>query len=176
MASVLTFWRLPEEEAKFLDYLDKTGEIVACIYKRFSDPEQVEVSPIREAITDYESEDLLIAPRRFMNMTPITSVEIEGVTRYGRYYGDGPVICYTPPIWRAPGQLAQSNLCFDTNRGIRDDTSLHGYTFEPQLPEFMSWARRVMAWTRRHTTPCGYYRISPGAAAAVAAGDIELVT
>jgi len=31
MASVLSFWRMPEEEAAFLDYLDRTDDLVACV-------------------------------------------------------------------------------------------------------------------------------------------------
>ena len=177
MSSVFSFWRLPEEEATFLDYLDRTEDMVACVYTHSTDPADLQAAPLRELIADRDPEDILIAPRPFMDMTPIFSLKLDGELNYSRYYGDGPVICYTRPQWREPGQLGRSNLCYNSQRGLPDPDGTEWYhsVYVPQPPEFLAWGRRVMAWNRRHTKPHGHYRATPGALAAAAAGDIELV-
>ena len=175
--SVLTFWRLPAEEAAFLDYLDRTKEMFACVYKRSLDPKDVQAAPLRELISARDPEDILIAPRVFMDMTPIAGIPVDGQIKYGRYYGDGPVICYTRPRWREPGKLGQSNLCYKSQRALPDPDGTEWYhsIYVPQPPEFLAWARRLMTWNRRRLESRGHDRATPAAWAAADAGDIELV-
>jgi len=174
--SVLTFWRLPEEEAAFLDYLDRTEDLVACVYENVDTPEEVQAAPLRELIAACNPKRVLMAPRPFMDMTPITMHEIDGQNKYGRYYGQGPVICYRRPQWREPGKLRTSNFCYDSQRGVVEAASApRSSHWVPQPPEFMAWARRVMTWNRRRVETRGYNRATPDAWAAADAGDIELV-
>ncbi len=184
--AVVTYWRLPEEDDKFLTYLEKSEDIIACIDEWVIDPKELDPLSIRELIQMNDPAELLFGPREFMEMTPITSMEKDGRRVFGRYYGDGPVIAYSRGVWRGPGRLGKSNLVFNPTRGVPNSTVKipqppeflawePGATiFVPQPPAFIRWGRRVMQWMRRHTQPHGYYRVTPRVAAEVENG-LELV-
>ncbi len=169
MAAV-TFWWLPEEEERFLRYLLKTGDILACTFERASEPELLASRPLPEFIAEHDPDDVMIGPREFMEQARVWPVEYDGRTFYVHSYSDDPLIVYTRAKFRSPGKLGQSNLCTDWKR------------IDPDLPylvdkpaEFIKWGRRVFAWVRR-ATPERYKttRISKRVAEELANG-LELV-
>lgn len=174
MASVVTFWQHPDEEHKFLSYLAKTDGMLACIDERVPDPAPLTPRPIRQLIEREDPRHILMGVGEFMDMTPIVSFDFNGRTLFSRHYMDGPVICYSRPVWRGPGSLGQSNLVYRSQRGIPDPSDPDGTVWVPQPAEFLAWGRRVLGWMRRHTQPHGYYRVTPRIATEVENG-LELV-
>ena len=175
MASVVTYWRLPDEEGQFLDYLEKTGDIQACVHGSVSRRDGLRPRPLRDLLQTDEFEDILFGPQEFMAQSWIDSVVHEGRTLYSRSYRQGPLICYTRGGFRTPQQLAQSNLCFVSSCWVSDGANPDLDHSQPQPPEFLAWAKNVLSWVRRHTQPHGYYRATPRVLAEVENG-LELVT
>lgn len=174
MASVVTFWQFPEEEERFLTYLEKTGDILACIGGPVTEPSRLEPRPVRELIECEDPDAVLIGPREFMEIAEIGSYWHEGRMLYSRFYAELPLVDYSRPRFRAPQKLEESNLVFKTSIWVSDGANHDLDHAEPQPPEFVAWARRVLNWMRRHTQRIGYRRVTPRVAAAVEDG-LELV-
>lgn len=165
MARVFTFWRFPDEEGRFLDYLVKTGDIWACTEKRMSDPDdpRLEPRPVRELLEAQDPEDMLIGPREFMEMAlPIDRFELPGRVSYGRYYARVPLISYSRGVFREEGELGRTNLVFESHRTT--DRA-------PQPAGFIQWGQRILTWARRDA-PCEieYKRMTRRVFEAVAGG------
>jgi hypothetical protein len=158
MPSTLTFWRFPDEEERLLTYLDKTGDIVACIDLWFADPALLEPRPLREVLAADNPQNVLMGPREFMDMADITTSDHTGEIQYTRSYMHVPLLAYSRGVWRGPRALGRTNLCFESTRSIPDASSPYGKEWIPQPPAFLAWARRVMQWVRRDTRPHEYRR------------------
>ncbi len=169
MAAV-TFWWLPEEEQRFLDYLLKTGDILACRFGPVSEPELLKAEPLVEFIAEHDPRNVMFGPREFMDQAKVWPVERDGRAFYVHSYSKDPLIVYSRALFRAPGELVQSNLC---TKWKRIDPDLPYLVDKPA--EFIQWGRRVFAWVRR-ATPEKYreYRISKRVAEELDQG-LELV-
>jgi hypothetical protein len=174
MPRAVTFWRFPDEEARFLDYLDKTGEIIACTHERMPEPTSplLEPRPIRQLIDEQDPISMAFGPRAFMDMAQIDEFELDGRISYGRWYTRVPLMAYTRGKLYEPGRLGHTNLVFDSWRssGTLDDPS-----FTPQPPEFVAWGKRVLNWARRHTPRVVAYKRMTERVFAELDGGLELV-
>lgn len=148
MAHVFTFWRFPDEERRFIDYLTKSGDILAAVDKRVSDPtsKELEPRPIGQLIEEEDPRNVLIGPREFMDMAQIDAFERFGEVKYGRYYAYVPLITYSRGVFRGENRLGDTNLAFVSKRTTAD---LNDLTEVPQPPEFVAWGKRVLGWARR---------------------------
>lgn len=161
MPSIVSYWQLPDEEEKFLTYLDRSGDILACTWDSVLDPAELEPRPLRAYLSEETPDRVVFAPSEFMDPGYITSYVREERRWYLRYHGKGPLIDYCRPVWRSPQTLGKARLTYVSSvwmtDGVNEDL---GYA-EPQAPEFLAWARRVLSWMRRHTQRHGYYRATP---------------
>ena len=173
MAAVVTFWQFPEDEGPLLDYLETTGDIVACSTEAMSAPDEIQPRPVREVFADRAIERMVITPRRFIELVHFNGWERDGRIWYRWYYGNGPLVNYSRPRW-CEGRLELSNLCANPYRSEPDPTSPHGLKFPRQPPEFMAWRKRIYGWVRRHTQPLGYYRATPAVLQARTTGAVSL--
>lgn len=177
MANVLAYWRFPEEEEPFLTYLEKTGDIQASVFTSVPERVLLRPRPLRELLKAEEPESVVFGRWEFMEYAPIGSyVHEDGSVSYSRHYQDGPLICYSRGNFRTPRQLGRSNLCFASSCWVSDGANPDLDHSRPQPPEFLSWARNVLSWVRRHTQPYQYprQRITPRVLAEAENG-LELV-
>ena len=169
MASIVGYWRLPEEDGRFLDYLEKTGDVVACSARGVHDPLLLSPRPVREYVEREDPECLLMAPREYMDRAPITSCLHKGCLTYGRSYLDSPLLDFCRGRFLESGTLEQSNLCFESTILVSDGVNRDLDHLEPQPAGFVAWARKVQRWVRRNTRQFGYYRTYRATARVVAA-------
>jgi hypothetical protein len=140
-ASVITFAQLPDEEATFLAYLVKTGDVWAraVIGDPFFEPAPVDefIATHSNKLTQNATMDLylgfkseVLAPARLKER----SIDIYGARLVGYQRGG-----FFPS-----GELAQSNLYFYRGSFVGDE-------FVTKPLAFLKWAGKVFGWVRRHT-------------------------
>lgn len=164
MATGLTFWQMPDEQDAFLDYVAKTGDILAI-----SDFEAV---PLRENLRPVPVADFMghsfkrlhIFPSEFANCIVIREWPPDAqhvAPIYSIDTAPSPLIMYTPGSL-TDGALSQSNL--STNWSCLDAT---GRIIVDKPRGFRPWGERVFRWLRRATPEwygCRSYRCTSMAA------------
>ncbi len=144
MATVLTYWCLPEEETHFLEYLCKWEIYVyppdACL--KISD---VKPSPIQALIKSQNPYQIDLGLKQFLSEKDIGERRfLNGTRGYGSALMQAHTIGYRRPSYRVGGHLGQSNLAAYWKYPNIDRTG-----FIEKNPEFVKWAKKVFAWGRK---------------------------
>ncbi|MGL4550358.1 MAG: hypothetical protein ACRC33_04160 [Gemmataceae bacterium] len=169
-ASVVTFASLPDEEAAFLAFLAKTGDVWA---RAVADETASDPAPVADFIAAHAERlthngtmdvylgfrpDVLAPARREDGSVDPFGACLVGYKRGGYYPG---------------GELAQSNLFF--YRG-----SWAGGEFVTKPEAFLKWAGKVLGWARRHAPErvpvyrCNYETRATAGVAEAAAGGLKV--
>lgn len=171
MASVVTFWQLPEEEPLFLDYLESTGDIVGIPWCKVPDRALLEPRPLR-ALISQEPDSVLVGLREVLVELPINTFNEDGSKTYAVATSKVPMLMYSRGQWRAENKLGRSNIAGDWTTVSEDKRRIID---KPEA--FVKWGRKVLAWVRKHT-PFWHqyegYRITPAVAEAIKHG-LEIV-
>jgi len=167
MPSVVTFWRLPEEEAEFIDFLTSTGEVTWVPWQKVRDRALLEPQPL-ETLTTEDPDSVLIGLRDTLGEIPVNTLE-EG--SFAVVATEVPMLIYQRGKWRGPNKLGSSNLSGEWIVLTRDGRRID------QPEKFVKWGKKVLQWVRRQT-PLWHqyerYRITPKVAEAIKNG-LELV-
>lgn len=172
MTASVTYWRLPDEESDFVDYLESSAEPVLVLPVRtYSKVEDVRWMPPREAFGSNDS-SFLITPAKFAPAARVVRVDRPDGQGFKVHPGKSPVVFYTRGNLAAPNRLYTSAISADWTYLADDDR-----TFLDHPAEFVRWGKRVMQWVRKAAP--GWYRfrrnhITAKAEAARQAG-LELV-
>jgi hypothetical protein len=165
MAAGLTFWQMPEDQDVFLEYLAKTGNIVAISH--------FAAVPLRNALRPLplgsfvgagDFERLHIFPVEFADAIRIHEFPLSAQQTSPLYAVDtvrSPVLLYTPGTL-AEGALSQSNL--STSWTYLDEDKR---TVVAKPLRFRKWGEGVLRWLRRVTPEwygCRGYRCTRMAA------------
>jgi hypothetical protein len=147
MATVLTFWCLPEEEADFLDYLCK-WEIYAYPPDAFPSIAEVKPRPIQILIKEQNPSQFDFGPKQFLSKNDIGDRRLlDGGHAYGSSLMQGHTIGYRRPYRRIGGGLGQCNLAAYWKYPNAEATG-----FIEKNPEFIKWAKKVFSWGRKWTS------------------------
>jgi hypothetical protein len=156
MTVVVSFWRFPEEEEAFLDFLDKTGNVVAIPYQNFHNLEAIKPQPLREMIKNSDlnsaSHSLLIGLEHWMDQIRVNPYFHNGGNIFAVSYLYSPLIVYDRGQFREPNKLGMSNLC--TTRSYYDD----GKKLIYKPDEFVKWGKKVFSWVRKETPEFHQYK------------------
>lgn len=112
MASVVTFWQLPEEEPLFLDYLESTGDIVGIPWCKVPDRALLEPRPLRTLISQ-EPDSVLVGLREVLAELPINTFNEDGSKTYAVATSKVPMLMYSRGQWQAENKLGRSNIAAD---------------------------------------------------------------
>jgi hypothetical protein len=148
MGMGFTFFRLPEEEPPFLEFLSKTGDLVAFPFEPGMQGEELLIPhPLFEYIAEADPSRVVIS---------IRSIAVDPTT--GRARGpsihpvSAPTLSYTRGAFRDPATLGITNLAACS-------TVIDEHRRQVKQPdEFLAWVKKVMAWARRHAP----VQITPG--------------
>jgi hypothetical protein len=166
MTASVQYWRLPEEEADMVAYLQSLGPTMALPLRTVVAAADLIWKPVDEALRDAD-ETFLIAPAAFVSAMKI----------YRDEEGFGPDVVSTPALFYSRGRIVDQQL-YSTSLTARwshlaDDQK----TTIDKPADFIRWGKKVMQWTRR-VAPGWYkhklHRITPKADAAREAG-MEMV-
>ena len=165
MASVLSFWQLPDEEKAFLRYFARGGEVVAIRHmEAVADPAALRPLSVEELIGRSDSIRLYFTLRSVVaDPLRLHRWESESPGEPVRYSlpVDFPAIVYDAGTL-ADGRLSKSNVAADTSQASS---------------EVAAWVRRVFGWLRRatpHWHEYEAYRVTE-LAAREALGGLSLV-
>lgn len=139
MASVFTYWQLPEEEAEFLDFLDSTGIVVAYPNHGVKTPQEADPQPIRVFWAKN-------APLRCMlgldsnKASTVLEFKSQGDEQfYSVSLMNSCVIGYSRPNFRNGNHLGQSNLA-----------AYLQYSDGSKKPDwFWKWTNQVFRWAKK---------------------------
>lgn len=145
MRIVVTYWGLPEEEQSFLDYLEKTGEVLAVVKQNSPSRESFIPRPVREVIKD-DPQSILLLLGGHRDLLKVVPFQKEGATWYGVHAMKSPVIDYLRGQWRGPNRLGQSNIA-----AYPDYPDEKGTRLIPHPESFVNWAKKTAAWVRKFT-------------------------
>jgi hypothetical protein len=169
---VVTYWRFPEEEPPFLDYLEKSGPVLAVDNQHVSSPGALTPRPLREVI-EKDPQAILLLLAQYRDLLNIVPFQKDGATLYSIHAMRSPVIDYLRGKWRAPNKLGQSNIS-----AYSDYPDERGSRLIQHPKDHVAWAKRVSAWVRK-STPFWHkyksYRVSPPVHEAVLKSSLELV-
>ena len=140
-SSVVTFAQLPEDEAAFLAYLAKSGDIWA---RSVADTSVCDPAPVAQFIA---ANHAALKDNGVMNMyigfrPDVVDPAVPGTCGVDIFAAQ--LIGYTRGGYYPSGELAQSNLYF--YRG-----SFQGDEFLSKSEIFLKWADKVLGWARRHS-------------------------
>jgi hypothetical protein len=165
MASVIAFWQLPTEEASFLRYLARSGEVFAIRHmEAVDDPAALRPLPIEELI-DRTDAGRLYLTLRSVGLAPLALHRWDPQT-------PGDAIRYSLPV-RFPAIMYNAGTLVENCLSQSDASA---YPSEAPAP-VAAWMRRVFGWLRRsapHWHEYRSYRVTELAAQA-AIGGLNLV-
>ena len=166
MASVMVFWWFPEEEQEFLQYLNKSGLLVAVTDKIVTDPTEIVVSGF-DTILASGADRILFTRDSFAASLRIESGMDRGRPCYGVSARQSPFISYSRGAIIPTKKLRQSKLYAEAT--FLDD---HGEVVQKPM-EFVKWYKRVFGWASQRT-PLWHqyksYRITERVASAIQEG------
>jgi hypothetical protein len=99
MASVVTFWQLPEEESAFLEYLESTGDIVGVPWSKVPDRALLEPTPLQTLISR-DPDSVLLGRRELLGEMPINTFNEDGIMTYAVAASKAPMLIYGRGKWR----------------------------------------------------------------------------
>jgi hypothetical protein len=146
MASVLTFWQLPDDELEFFRYLARSGEVVAIRHREaVLDPSTIRPVPVEELVGRQDADRLYLTLR---------SVATEPL----------PLHQWQP---ESPGAAVRFSLPLKFPAIVYDAGTLCGealsqsnaVAYPSDVPlEVAAWIRSVFGWLRRATPHWYEYR------------------
>ena len=146
MATVFTYWCLPEEEVDFLGYLS-AWQIYAYPPSTFRNPSDVIPLPIQE-ILKLGSSQISFGPKGFLSDKDIGPRDIVNDVRH---YGISPMqsntITYRRPHLHENGGLGKANLSVYWK--YPDDEAI---VYVEKDIEFVKWAKKVFNWARKRAS------------------------
>jgi hypothetical protein len=176
-ASVVTFAQLPEEEAGFLAYLAKAGDVWARAVVDNPRRPAFAPAPVAEFLEAHAAQlaangvvDVYLGFRPEV-LKPAVSETAEGVLHIDIFASN--LIGYQRGKYYPGGELAQSNLYF--YRGSFCDGE-----FASKPEAFLRWAAKVLGWARRHAPErvlvyrCNYLTRATARVAEAAAGGLKV--
>jgi hypothetical protein len=161
MAAVVSFWQLPEEEAAFLRYLARDGQVVAIRHmEAVPDPASLRAVPIEELVGRSDSS------RLFLTLRSVVSDSLP-LHRWEPKSSDEPALFSLPLEFPA--------IVYDAGTLVGSELSRsNSVAYPSQAPEEVAtWMRRVMGWLRRatpHWHDYKNYRVTERAAQAALSG------
>ena len=171
MAVTVKFWRLPEEEPAFTEFLESSGDIVAIPWQKVSDPSLLRPRPLSEVISQ-DLNSILIGLRQTIQNPRINTFHDDGKESYAVPAPELPMLIYRRGKWIDVNKLGSSNVSGDWTR-ISSETG----RIVDHPEEFVKWGKKVIQWLRKQT-PLWHdyktYRITPLVAEAIKRG-VELV-
>jgi len=164
MTSVLGFWWFPDEEAPFLDYLRKSGPLVATPEGRFRREEEIIVSDF-DLVVASNARGILFTKAEYGPELKLYRGVDAGV--YSPNERMSPFVSYQRGTIAPNNKLRMSNLV--ARASYFDE---RGRTVEKPI-EFVKWYKRAFKWVRDRT-PLWHryesYRITERVAQAVKDG------
>jgi hypothetical protein len=172
MSASVKYWRLPEEEREFIEYLNSIEPTVALIPDIFLNLEDPEWEPLEQAFAR-DASRYLITPARFVSQARVLKVNGANGNEFKVDVVASPVLFYYRGRMIAPNRLSSTALSADWSYLTEDQR-----TMEDKPADFVRWAKRVMQWVRR-VAPGWHqhraHRITAKAEAARRAG-LELIS
>jgi hypothetical protein len=176
MPSVVTFAQLPDEEAAFLAYLQKTGDVWARAVNDTPRDPKYESLPVAEflhrfagQIVAYNVVAVYLAFRDDIQKPAVFAHEVtEGGTlvpfvQFGKVVEGAHTIVGGTKVMRESidpmgspfvrydrGQFRTKDELATSNLCFYPGT-FEGQKWKPNASAFMKWGRKVLAWMRRHT-------------------------
>jgi hypothetical protein len=139
MTASVQYWRLPEEEADMLAYLQSVAPTVALPVRRVATVEALVWKPIEEALCEPDAA-FLITPARFAPEMKVHHNE-EG---FAADVVATPALLYTRGRFVTQQRLSSTSLCADWDYLADDDK-----TVVDKPADFVRWGKKVMQWVRR---------------------------
>jgi hypothetical protein len=167
MTASVQYWRLPDEEGDFVEYLQSLEPTMAIPLRTVETPEALVWKPVAEALHDSDNA-FLITPSRFVSDMKVHRIDTPLDRGFTASVSATPAIHYSRGRLLKPRRLSSAALSADWTHLAED-----GKTVVDKPADFVRWARNVMQWVRR-VAP-GWYlhksqRITPKAEEARAAG------
>lgn len=145
MATVSTYWCLPEEEEDFLGFLSK-ADIYAYSPEMTPNISDVKPVPIKTLLEDGNPPQIYLGPKHFLSQNDICCRNVvDGIHLFGISPTQSQTIGYNQPFFRKGGALGQSNLSAYWKYPNKTATG-----FVDKNPEFIKWARGVFRWSLKH--------------------------
>jgi hypothetical protein len=177
MPSVVTFWQLPSDHERFVEYLCRSGEPVGWPRTSFDSREAVISMPLSHLLIEQKCSDVLFCAPEFVGDQAPREVETdEGMKFLGRDQMDDNVLGYSVGEIKPDGALTQSNMFAYWERLTPDHSAV-----VRKEEEFIRWGQRVFRWLRKHAGQRqmlrGYeYPCTADAKAAFDRGELRAVT
>lgn len=144
MPAVTTYWRLPEEEQAFLDYVARTGGAVVYPFERVRNKGDLSPRPLGEYIQKHDPAELLMARPDHGSLVRIQEKQEGSETFYIPSHMRSPVIIYKRGALIGEAKLSSSNLA--AYWSYSDGTRV-----VDQPAEFVTWAKKIFRWVRNET-------------------------
>lgn len=137
MKSVFTFWQMPDETKRFVDYLSKTGDVLAIDAVWVASEQEVIPKPIEEVLKDTRIRELEIGLANHFTKARLEVKVLNGKVIKGYDIVDAPLLRYSIGNL-VNGTLSQSNVCayWSATNGSK-----------PQ--SFVKWGKQVFSWLRK---------------------------
>jgi hypothetical protein len=146
MATVFTYWRLPEEEQEFLAFLAKSGGAVALPFESVRRKDSMVFRPMRELLESDDPQSVVFCPEEFSGQLQIHEYSDELDKYFTASPMDSPVIAYKR------GKLEGNELDITSFAAYWKFVTDAGDRWLDKPEEFVSWGKRVFRWLRRTAT------------------------
>jgi hypothetical protein len=167
MTASVQYWRLPDEEADLVAYLQSLGPTTAIPVRRVARADELVWRPVADALREPD-ESFLITPAAF---APAMNV-------HRNDDGFAPDVVTTPALYYARGRLVAPSRLYSTSMSAEwSHLDVETQSTVDKPADFVRWGKKVMQWVRRAAPGWHRYkhhRITPRADAAREAG-MEMV-
>jgi hypothetical protein len=144
MPAVVGWWQLPEDEEEFIEYVSKTGDVVAVASRYMPHRSDLEAIPVSEIALSGSPGSCALGLRHLIFKRGISELKKDGGVLFS-LPRQADFAMYDRCRFRE-GVLVLLNLYAEWSF-LTDDYSA---TIEKD-PEFKAWATKLFAWVRRHT-------------------------
>jgi hypothetical protein len=169
--SGVQFWRFPDEEEAFLEFLEKTGNIVGLSKGKFRHKDDFAFIPLEKLIKDFDPPAVYFCLDSYLkDVVAASCSDSQGEYHVLDLY-KSPVISYVRGKFVSPRQLSTSLLSAHWSYSLDRETS----AAKPE--DFIKWAKKIFRWVQK-TTPEFYQhkhcRITPHVAEAIRNNQVDL--
>lgn len=152
MPITVTFWRLPEEEKAFVEFLEKDPRVVAFRAENRSPISELPLESPSQ-ILRYDDRLVFLALKPHVDQIRCVEYDRDGESRFGIDATNSPVITYKRNGYREPGKLGQSVIAAYLEAVTTNKEELYS-----KPDEFAKWAKSVASWVRRNTPEWHQYK------------------
>jgi hypothetical protein len=177
MASTVTFWWFPDEEEAFLEFLERTGQVLALPFAATETKDGLVPRPFREYITAADPHQcfLLLADVAELIIEPFKVVESGTAVERCRVVDmKSCVVGYDRGKLLGSDKLTASNLYT-----YWDYPNPSGSSLVRKPEEFIRWAKNVLGWVHKATPEWHQYRnyrVSKRVKEAILNDGLQIVT